>query len=121
MGRRRALMYPHENRTNDRRHPQRESQQRTRVSPPTPAMTLNSESKYPTRRAYVVKVRADAKRDVLSGRCENLVTGQQRDFVSGKELLESIASDLLMTAHEGIAGFAAQMTECLHPFTGVMP
>jgi hypothetical protein len=69
-----------------------------RVSSPTPAMTLNPESKYPTRRAYVVKVRADAKPDALSGRLENLVTGNQRDFASGRELLESIASDLQATA-----------------------
>ena len=61
-------------------------------------MTLNPESKYPTRRAYVVKVRADAKPDALSGRLENLVTGHQRDFASGQALLESIASDLQATA-----------------------
>jgi len=30
----------------------------------------------------------------LAGRLENLVTGQQREFTSGHELLESIASDL---------------------------
>jgi hypothetical protein len=63
-------------------------------------MTLNPESKYPTRRAYVVKVRADAMPDALSGRLENLVTGRQRDFTSGQELLLSIASDLLATAQE---------------------
>jgi hypothetical protein len=57
-------------------------------------MTLNPESKYPSRRAYVVKVRADAQPDALGGRLENLVTGQQRDFTSGQELLESIARDL---------------------------
>jgi hypothetical protein len=57
-------------------------------------MTLNPESKYPSRRAYVVKVRGDAKPDTLAGRLENLVTGQQRVFASGQELLESIASDL---------------------------
>ncbi len=62
-------------------------------------MTLNSESKYPTRRAYVVKVRAEAKPDGLSGRLENLITGHQRHFASGQELLESIASDLQATAH----------------------
>jgi hypothetical protein len=65
-------------------------------------MTLNPESKYPTRRAYVVKVRADAKPDTLSGRLENLVTGQQRDFTSGQELLESIAGDLQAAAHKGL-------------------
>ena len=66
-------------------------------------MTLNSESKYPTRRAYVVKVRSDARPDILSGRVENLVTGAQREFASGQELLESIASDLQATANRGLA------------------
>ena len=57
-------------------------------------MTLNRESKYPNRRAYVLKVRSDAKPGALAGRLENLVTGEQREFESGPELLESIASDL---------------------------
>ena len=57
-------------------------------------MPFNTDSKYPTRRAYVVKVRGDAKPDALAGRLENLVTGRQREFASGRELLESIASDL---------------------------
>ena len=57
-------------------------------------MTLNPESKYPSRRAYVLKVRGDAKPDALVGRIENLVTGQQREFASGNELLESLARDL---------------------------
>jgi hypothetical protein len=57
-------------------------------------MTLNPESKYPSRRAYVVKVRSDAKPGALAGRLENLVTGQSREFASGRELLDSIASDL---------------------------
>jgi hypothetical protein len=57
-------------------------------------MTLNSESKYPSRRAYVLKVRSDAKADALVGRVENLVTGRQCDFASGRELLETIARDL---------------------------
>jgi hypothetical protein len=61
-------------------------------------MTLNPESKYPNRRAYVVKVRSDAKADALAGRLENLVTGQQRVFASGQELLDSIASDLECSA-----------------------
>jgi hypothetical protein len=61
-------------------------------------MTLNPESKYPNRRAYVVKVRSDAKADALVGRLENLVTGQQRVFASGQELLDSIASDLEFSA-----------------------
>ena len=57
-------------------------------------MALNAQSKYPNRRAYVLKVRGDAKPDALAGRLENLVTGQQREFASGRELIESIASDL---------------------------
>ena len=63
-------------------------------------MKLNAESKYPTRRAYVVKVRGDAQPDALAGRLENLVTGRQREFASGRELLESIAGDLEATLHE---------------------
>ena len=57
-------------------------------------MSLSPESKYPSRRAYVVKVRSDAKPGALAGRLENLVTGQSREFASGRELLASIASDL---------------------------
>jgi len=60
-------------------------------------MTFNTDSKYPTRRAYVVKVRGDATSDSLAGRLENLVTGQQSEFTSGRELLESLASDLEAT------------------------
>jgi hypothetical protein len=61
-------------------------------------MTLNPESKYPNRRAYVLKMRADAKPGALAGRLENLVTGEQREFASGHELLESIATDLEVSA-----------------------
>ena len=57
-------------------------------------MALDPESRYPSRRAYVLKVRSDAKPDALAGRLENLVTGQQRDFASARELLDSIAADL---------------------------
>lgn len=57
-------------------------------------MTLKSESTYPSRRTYVLKLHSDAGPDFLSGRLENLVTGKQREFVSGKELLDSIVRDL---------------------------
>jgi len=57
-------------------------------------MPLNAESKYPSRRAYVVKMRNDATAQALAGQVENLVTGASREFTSGRELLESIASDL---------------------------
>ena len=63
-------------------------------------MTLSSKSKYPSRRAYVLKVRSDAKPGALVGRLENLVTGLQREFASGDELLQSITSDLGAPAHE---------------------
>ena len=63
-------------------------------------MTFNTDSKYPTRRAYVVKLRGDAKPGALADRLENLVTGRQREFASGRELLESIAGDLEATPPE---------------------
>jgi hypothetical protein len=63
-------------------------------------MTLKSESTYPSRRTYVLKLRSDAGPDALAGRLENLVTGGQREFVSGQALLESIASDLQASAAE---------------------
>ena len=74
---------------------------------PAAKMTFNTDSKYPTRRAYVVKVRGDATPDSLAGRLENLVTGRQCEFASGRELLESIAGDLDETLHEQSPG-----TEC---------
>ena len=57
-------------------------------------MVLNAESKYPSRRAYVLKLRGDATPRALAGRLENLVTGCQREFACADELLESIARDL---------------------------
>jgi hypothetical protein len=63
-------------------------------------MKLNPESKYPNRRSYVLKLRGDATPEAISGRLENLVTGRQRDFASGDELLESIAGDLELGAAE---------------------
>lgn len=57
-------------------------------------MALNAESKYPSRRSYVLKLRRDASADALAGRVENLVTGRQLEFASGQALIESLASDL---------------------------
>jgi hypothetical protein len=65
-------------------------------------MTLNPESKYPNRRAYVLKLRSDAQPGALSGRLENVVTGNLREFSSGHELLDSIASDLQANADETV-------------------
>ena len=63
-------------------------------------MALKSESTYPSRRTYVLKLRSDANAGALAGRLENLVTGGQREFASGHELLASIASDLGTSATE---------------------
>lgn len=71
----------------------------------TPTMPLKREPKYPSRRAYVIKVRSNATPDALAGRLENLVTGIQLEFESGHELLDSIASDL-----EAIGGRPDQAT-----------
>jgi hypothetical protein len=57
-------------------------------------MVLSSDSKYPTRRAYVLKLRSDAMPGAISGRIENVLTGQQHEFSSGNELLESLTGDL---------------------------
>ena len=57
-------------------------------------MTLNANSKYPSRRTYVLKVSSDAKPDALAGCVENLVTGASRDFATGEELLDSLVRDL---------------------------
>jgi hypothetical protein len=57
-------------------------------------MTLRVDPKYPSRRTYVVKVHSDATPDALCGRLENLVTCQQSDFASTRELLDLIARDI---------------------------
>ena len=57
-------------------------------------MPLNPETKFPSRRAYVLKMRGDAKPGALTGRLENLVTGRQLEFASGRELLDTIAAEL---------------------------
>lgn len=57
-------------------------------------MVLDAKTTYPSRRTYVVKVRNNAKPDALAGRLENLVTGQQQEFASGQELIDSITNDL---------------------------
>jgi len=66
-------------------------------------MVLNPESRYPNRRAYVLKMRSDARRDEFAGRIENLVTGLQREFASVHDLVVFIASDLEVAAGEQAA------------------
>ena len=63
-------------------------------------MTLSRETKYPNRRTYVLKVRADATASALSGRLENLVTGHQVDFESALELVASVIRDVESSMRE---------------------
>ena len=63
-------------------------------------MALDTKSKYPNQRAYVLKVRSDAKPGALAGQLENLIIGRQREFASGQELIDSIAGDLAADAAE---------------------
>jgi hypothetical protein len=58
-------------------------------------MILRTDTKYPNRRAYVLKLRSEATRDALSGRLENLVTGRQCEFASAHELLRLIEGDIV--------------------------
>lgn len=67
-------------------------------------MAFNSETKFPSRRTYVVKVRSDATPGSIAGRLENVVTGRQRDFASDRELVDSIARDLGEAAPERTHG-----------------
>ena len=57
-------------------------------------MTLRADPKYPNRRTYVLKLRSDATPDAFCGRLENLVTCQQSDFTSARELFDLIARDI---------------------------
>jgi hypothetical protein len=61
-------------------------------------MVLSTDSKYPSRRTYVVKLRSDATPDALVGRLENLVTGRQGEFTSAHELLRLIVGDVVVSA-----------------------
>ena len=67
---------------------------------PEGAVILRADSKYPNRRAYVLKLRSDATPDDLCGRLENLVTSEHLDFGSADELCELIARDLESCATE---------------------
>jgi hypothetical protein len=61
-------------------------------------MILSNDSKYPSRRAYVVKLRSDATPDAFAGRLENLVTGRRGEFTSAQELLRLIVGDIVESA-----------------------
>ncbi len=57
-------------------------------------MNLSHESKYPSRRTYVLKLRNDATPGALAGRIENIVTGRQHGFESAYELLGALTNEL---------------------------
>jgi hypothetical protein len=57
-------------------------------------MPLNTESKFVSRKTYIVKLHTDSKPGVLTGRIENFVTGRQHEFASSDELIASILHDL---------------------------
>jgi hypothetical protein len=63
-------------------------------------MSLNTKSKYPSRRAYVLKLSGDAMPDALAGCLENMVSGRKLEFASGRELLDAIAGELRASADE---------------------
>jgi hypothetical protein len=66
-------------------------------------MILSTDSKYPSRRAYVIKVRSDAIPGSLAGRLENLVTGQRFEFSSEHELVRLITNDMIgLVAPDGL-------------------
>jgi hypothetical protein len=64
-------------------------------------MVLSRESKYPNRRAYVVKLRADARPEAFAGRIENLVTGRLREFACVDELVAFVIDDLRAAGEDG--------------------
>jgi hypothetical protein len=66
-------------------------------------MILRSDSKYPIFRSYVVKLSRDATPRALHGRIENIVTGMNRDFTNGGELLDLIAGDFESPGNESPA------------------
>lgn len=64
-------------------------------------MSLSQESRYPSRRTYVLKLRSDARSDELAGRLENIVTGRQQTFESAGELLEALSGELALQCGSG--------------------
>ena len=61
-------------------------------------MNRQSEPRFPNRLAFVLKVRADATREALTGRLENLVTARRLEFASAGELLDAIAREIETSA-----------------------
>jgi hypothetical protein len=72
---------------------------------------MKPESTYPTRRSYLLKLHSEAMPDALAGRLQNLLTGGQREFASGHELLQSIAGDLAAVTSDASADATRKSTE----------
>ena len=66
-------------------------------------MPLRTDTKFPNRLAYVLKLRGDATCDAIAGRLENLVTGQRLEFGSGRELLDALAREMDASSSDGAA------------------
>jgi hypothetical protein len=63
-------------------------------------MILRHDTKYPSRRTYVLKLRGDATPESLAGRLENVVTGRQYAFESIHELARSLEGELVVSRTE---------------------
>ena len=59
-------------------------------------MTLNPNTKHPSARSYVLKLRFDAAPSPgeLAGRLENMASGRHFDFTCGEELLAALVDDI---------------------------
>ena len=65
-------------------------------------MTLNRQPIFPNARSYVLKVHRDSLpgSGAVSGRLENMLSGQCFDFNNADELLASLIADLTFTTTE---------------------
>lgn len=57
-------------------------------------MAPNTDARYPSRLTFVVKLRGDSGPGELRGRVENLLSCEQREFVSAPELIALIEAEL---------------------------
>ena len=71
-------------------------------------MPLRADSKFPSRRAYVVKFRGDATPEALAGRVENLVSGRQLEFTSSGDLLDCFTRDLFEQVSDSADDFTGE-------------
>jgi len=57
-------------------------------------MNRQTESRYPSRLTWVLKLNADATPHALAGRLENVVTARRLEFASARELIDAIAQEI---------------------------